>query len=68
MSADEHLGPVQFKNVVEAKMKRGYELPDWHQPVHSTPEGAANEHAKLREWSGDSGAIKSMKIRVTKDA
>lgn len=60
MTASDHLGE-QFR--IRTKVARGYELPGWHQPDHTSLSSAQGEVTKLRQWDSDRTAIKDVVIK-----
>jgi 8-oxo-dGTP pyrophosphatase MutT (NUDIX family) len=48
-------GQVQYR--IKTKVKRGYDLPSWHVPLHDTLESAQAEMTKLQEWDPDREAL-----------
>ena len=50
---------------ISTKVRKGYELPEWHRTSHATLESAQAEVAKLREWAGfgNDSAILKLEIR-----
>ena len=51
-----------MKYKIHLKMAYRYSKPTWFTPVHETLESAQMEVAKLRQWEGDSKAIKEIRI------
>jgi ADP-ribose pyrophosphatase YjhB (NUDIX family) len=45
----------------------GYEVPDWHRPLHDTLESAQAEMTKLRQWDPDRTAIPEAEITEAPD-